>query len=396
MEENRIRLVEEEDAAANTATIKVVGVGGAGGNAINNMIGADIQGVGFITANTDLQALAATAAPIQLQLGAELTKGLGAGANPDIGRRAAEEDRDHIRGTLDGADMVFITAGMGGGTGTGAAPVIASVAKEAGILTIAVVTKPFEFEGRKRKEQAEIGLQSLRGCVDTLITIPNQRLLQVVDRNTSLRDAFGVADNVLRQAVQGISDLITTPGLINLDFADMQTIMSGMGLAVMGTGIGEGEKRAVEAAHQAIASPLLEESSINGARSVLVNITGGLDISLHEIHDAVAIVRESAHEDANIIFGAVIEGNMSDELRVTLIATGFQAPEPAVPLHTRKASPAVAANGGPTPTAPISDHVAEYESEESATPAEEAMMSLMDKPEKRLDIPAFMRRWKQR
>lgn len=334
--------------------------------------------------------------PIQLQLGTELTKGLGAGANPDIGRRAAEEDRDHIRATLDGADMVFITAGMGGGTGTGAAPVIASVAKEAGILTVAVVTKPFEFEGRKRKEQAEIGLQSLRSCVDTLITIPNQRLLQVVDRNTSLRDAFGVADNVLRQAVQGISDLITTPGLINLDFADMQTIMSGMGLAVMGTGIAKGEKRAVEAAHQAIASPLLEESSINGARSVLVNITGGLDISLHEIHDAVAIVRESAHEDANIIFGAVIEGGMMDELRVTLIATGFHQPEPAVPLRTRMAQPAVAANGGSSPDTPISDHVAEYESEESPTPAEEAMMSLMDKPEKRLDIPAFMRRWKQR
>ncbi len=376
MEENRIRLVEEEETV-NTATIKVVGVGGAGGNAINNMIDADIQGVGFITANTDVQALASTAAPIHLQLGAELTKGLGAGANPDIGRRAAEEDRDYIRATLDGADMVFITAGMGGGTGTGAAPVIASVAKEAGILTVAVVTKPFEFEGRKRKEQAEIGLQSLRGCVDTLITIPNQRLLQVVDRNTSLRDAFGVADNVLRQAVQGISDLITTPGLINLDFADMQTIMSGMGLAVMGTGIGEGEKRAVEAAHQAIASPLLEESSINGARSVLVNITGGLDISLHEIHDAVAIVRESAHEDANIIFGAVIESGMSEELRVTVIATGFQLSEPAVPLRTRMAQPAMATNGGPAPADPISDHVAEYEAER----VRRSVVMLMDKPE---------------
>ncbi len=394
MEENRIRLVEEEDATNNTATIKVVGVGGAGGNAINNMIDADIQGVGFITANTDLQALASTAAPVQLQLGAELTKGLGAGANPDIGRRAAEEDREHIRETLDGADMAFITAGMGGGTGTGAAPVIASVAKELGILTVAVVTKPFEFEGRKRKEQAEIGLKSLRSCVDTLITIPNQRLLQVVDRSTSLRDAFGVADNVLRQAVQGISDLITTPGLINLDFADMQTIMSGMGLAVMGTGIGEGEKRAVEAAHQAIASPLLEESSINGARSVLVNITGGLDISLHEIHDAVAIVRESAHEDANIIFGAVIEATMSEELRVTVIATGFQVPETVeVPLRTRQAAPAMVSNGAPPPL--IDDDIAEYEPREN-TADEEAMMSLIDKGDRRLDIPAFMRRWKQR
>ncbi len=393
MEENRIRLVEEE-APIDTATIKVVGVGGAGGNAINNMINADIQGVGFITANTDMQALASTAAPVQLQIGAELTKGLGAGANPDIGRRAAEEDRERISDTLNGADMVFITAGMGGGTGTGAAPVIASVAKDLGILTVAVVTKPFEFEGRKRKQQAEIGLQSLRGCVDTLITIPNQRLLQVVDRSTSLRDAFGVADNVLRQAVQGISDLITTPGLINLDFADMQTIMSGMGLAVMGTGVGQGEKRAVEAAHQAIASPLLEESSINGARSVLVNITGGLDISLHEIHDAVAIVRESAHEDANIIFGAVIEGSMSEELRVTVIATGFQAPETVeVPLRACQAAPVMASNGAPA--ASIGEDVAEYEPREH-TPDEEAMMSLMDKADRRLDIPAFMRRWKQR
>jgi len=393
MEENRIRLVEEE-APNNTATIKVIGVGGAGGNAINNMIDADIQGVGFITANTDLQALAATAAPVQLQLGAELTKGLGAGANPEIGRRAAEEDRELLRETLDGADMAFITAGMGGGTGTGAAPVIASVAKELGILTVAVVTKPFEFEGRKRKEQAEIGLKSLRSSVDTLITIPNQRLLQVVDRSTSLRDAFGVADNVLRQAVQGISDLITTPGLINLDFADMQTIMSGMGLAVMGTGIGHGEKRAVEAAHQAIASPLLEESSINGARSVLVNITGGLDISLHEIHDAVAIVRESAHEDANIIFGAVIESSMSEELRVTVIATGFQVPETAgVPLRTRQSAPAMASNG--VPPLSIGDDIAEYEPRAN-TPDEEAMMSLIDKSDRRLDIPAFMRRWKQR
>jgi cell division protein FtsZ len=393
MEENRIRLVEEE-APSGTATIRVVGVGGAGGNAINNMIDADIQGVGFITANTDVQALVATAAPVQLQLGAELTKGLGAGANPEIGRRAAEEDREHIREILDGADMVFITAGMGGGTGTGAAPVIASVAKELGILTVAVVTKPFEFEGRRRKEQAEIGLKALRGCVDTLITIPNQRLLQVVDRTTSLRDAFGVADNVLRQAVQGISDLITTPGLINLDFADMQTIMSGMGLAVMGTGIGRGEKRAVEAAHQAISSPLLEESSINGARSVLVNITGGLDISLHEIHDAVAIVRESAHEDANIIFGAVVESSMSEELRVTVIATGFQIPDRTeVPLRNRQSAPSTMSNG--IPPLSLDEDVAEYEPSETSRD-EESMMSFMDKSDRRLDIPAFMRRWKQR
>ena len=393
MEENRIRLVEDS-APISMATIRVIGVGGAGGNAINNMINADIQGVSFITANTDAQALAATDASVQLQLGVALTKGLGAGANPDIGRRAAEEDRDRIREHLDGADMVFITAGMGGGTGTGAAPVIASVAKELGSLTVAVVTKPFDFEGRKRKEQAEIGLRALRGCVDTLITIPNQRLLQVVERSTSLRDAFGVADNVLRQAVQGISDLITTPGLINLDFADMQTIMSGMGLAVMGTGIGWGEKRAMDAAHQAIASPLLEESSIHGARSVLVNLTGGLDISLHEIHDAVAIVRESAHDDANIIFGAVIEPSMSDELRVTVIATGFQTQEAAAaPLRARPAPPLFASHSG-SPLM-LGDEVAEYEPQDSV-PEEASSLSVVDKSDRRLDVPAFMRRWKQK
>lgn len=382
MEENRIRLVEDE-ATPSAATIKVIGVGGAGGNAVNNMINFDTHGVDFITANTDVQALAATSAPIQLQLGPELTQGLGAGANPEIGRKAAEEDREHIREALQGADMVFITAGMGGGTGTGAAPVIASIAKELGSLTVAVVTKPFEFEGKKRKTQAEEGLKALRGSVDTLITIPNQRLLQVVDRSTSLRDAFSVADDVLRQAVKGISDLITTPGLINLDFADMQTIMSGMGLAVMGTGSSTGDKRATEAAHQAISSPLLEESSINGARGVLVNITGGLDISLHEVHDAVAIIREVAHEDANIIFGAVIENSMEEELRVTVIATGFHRPDEAE-LPSRIARPAMPANGfDQNPVhyqPPVQDDVPEEPS------------VLIEKTDRRLDIPTFMRR----
>lgn len=386
MEENRIRLVEE-DATPSAATIKVIGVGGAGGNAVNNMINFDTHGVEFITANTDVQALAATSAPIQLQLGPELTQGLGAGANPEIGRKAAEEDREHIREALQGADMVFITAGMGGGTGTGAAPVIASIAKELGSLTVAVVTKPFEFEGKKRKIQAEEGLHALRGSVDTLITIPNQRLLQVVDRNTSLRDAFSVADDVLRQAVKGISDLITTPGLINLDFADMQTIMSGMGLAVMGTGSSQGEKRAIEAAHQAISSPLLEESSINGARGVLVNITGGMDISLHEVHDAVAIIREVAHEDANIIFGAVIDDGMSEDLRVTVIATGFNGREEPV-LPSRVARPvAVPING--------SNHSAEsYQPPVPPLPDDlpEEPGVLIEKTDRRLDIPTFMRR----
>jgi len=380
MEENRIQFVEEP---SNAATIKVIGVGGAGCNAVNNMIHFQINGVEFITANTDLQALAATAASVRIQLGAQLTHGLGAGANPEIGRRAAEEDRERLSLAVAGADMVFITAGMGGGTGTGAAPVVASVAKEHGSLTVAVVTKPFDFEGKKRKMQAEEGIRALRSCVDTLITIPNQRLLQVVDRGTSLRHAFGVADGVLRQAVQGISDLITIPGLINLDFADMQTIMSGMGLAIMGTGIGTGEKRALEAAHQAISSPLLEESSINGARGVLVNITGGLDISLHEVHDAVAIIREAVHEDANIIFGAVIEDTLDDEFHVTVIATGFQRPDAEAPVRARSLRPTTPVIGF--------EEVEEYQRQEMKDP-KAPVAPLLEKTDRRLEIPTFMRR----
>src|SRR5499426_3468205 len=329
MEENRIYFVDEE-VPLGEARIKVIGVGGAGGNAVNNMILAHNNGVEFITANTDLQALNATLAPTKLQLGSQLTKGLGAGANPDIGRRAAEEDQERLRSLLAGADMVFITAGMGGGTGTGTAPIIAGIAKEVGCLTVAVVTKPFDFEGKKRKMQAEEGLRLLRGNVDTLITIPNQRLLQVVDRGTSLRDAFRVADNILRQAVQGISDLITIPGLINLDFADVQTVMHGMGMALMGTGAATGESRAIEAAHQAISSPLLEETSIDRASGILINIIGGPDIALHEVHDAAAIIRENAHEDAQIIFGAVLDESMKGAVKITVIATGFdRRPEAA-------------------------------------------------------------------
>lgn len=380
MEENRIRFIEEE---ANGAKIKVIGLGGAGGNAVNNMIDAQAKGVEFITANTDLQALNATAAPVKIQLGARLTKGLGAGANPDIGREAAEEDRDYLAQVLGGVDMVFITAGMGGGTGTGAAPVVANVAKGLGSLTIAVVTKPFDFEGKKRRQQAEEGLRALRGSVDTLITIPNQRLLQVVGRETSLRDAFRVADRVLRQAVQGISDLITVPGLVNLDFADVQTIMSGMGLAIMGTGTAHGEKRAVEAAHQAISSPLLEESSINGARGVLINITGGMDMGLHEINDAVAIIREAAHEDAHIIFGAVVDDDLDDELRLTVIATGFSRPELDAPSHLRptlQTRSAYDINNLPERRLPpIED---EDDIPEPAMPTND----------RRLDIPTFVRR----
>jgi len=381
MEENRIYFVDDE--LGGEVQMKVVGVGGAGGNAVNNMIASHSNGVEFITANTDLQALNGTLAATRIQLGAQLTKGLGAGANPEIGRRAAEEDHDRLRSLLSGADMVFITAGMGGGTGTGATPVIASIAKELGCLTVAVVTKPFDFEGKKRKMQAEEGLRLLRANVDTLLTIPNQRLLQVVGRGTSLRDAFRVADNVLRQAVQGITDLIITPGLINLDFADVQTIMGGMGQAIMGTGVGHGDNRAIEAAHQAISSPLLEETSIDGASGILINVIGGPDIALHEVHDAAAIIRENAHEEAHIIFGAVVDEKLEDELRVTIIATGFHRQEMEVQPPSRL----------PRPMPRPHDPEEPYERQQRAAPApKEPIPSAAETNERRLDIPTFVRR----
>jgi cell division protein FtsZ len=305
------------------AKIKVVGLGGGGGNSINRMVESRFTGVDLIAANTDSQALRASLAPIKVQLGVKLAAGLGAGANPDIGRRAVEEDPEQIARLLEGADMVFITAGLGGGTGTGAAPVVAALAKQQGILTVGVVTKPFHFEGRFRMLQADAGMDALRGVVDTLIAIPNQRLFGVVERGTGISDAFRVADSVLQQAVQGISDLILVPGLINLDFADVRTIMSGMGMALMGAGNGRGEHRALDAAHKAVASPLLDETSIEGARGILINFTGGPDLSIHEIDEAARIVQEAAHEDANIIFGAVIDPSLSDEIRMTVIATGF-------------------------------------------------------------------------
>jgi len=316
-------MIELIDTQAQEAVIKVVGVGGCGGNAVDHMIAQGVQGVEFISANTDAQALKRNQAKVQLQLGAGITKGLGAGANPEIGRQAAIEDRERIAELIGGADMLFLTAGMGGGTGTGAAPVVAEIAQDLGILTVAVVTKPFAFEGKKRMLQAEAGLDALRGVVDTLITIPNQRLLSVVDRGTPLLDAFRVADSVLQQAVQGITDLILVPGLVNLDFADVRTIMAGMGLAMMGTGAGRGEHRALDAAQKAVASPLLDDTSIEGARGVLINFTGGPDLSIHEVEEAARIVQEAAHEDANIIFGAVIDPQMTDEVRMTVIATGF-------------------------------------------------------------------------
>ncbi len=320
--EERLRLALEESAYTG-ARIKVIGVGGAGGNAVNRMVRAGFQGVQFIAANTDLQALRLNAAPLKLQLGAKLTKGLGAGADPNVGRQAALEDTDQIIEIVDGADMVFVTTGLGGGTGTGAAPVIASLASELGALTIAVVTKPFTFEGRKRAQHAERGLVELRDAVDSVITIPNERLLSSVEQNTSLTDAFALADEVLRQAIQGISDLILVPGLINLDFPDVKTIMAGMGVAVMGTGVGEGENRAVDAARRAISSPLLEDASINGARGVIINVTGGPDLSLHEVNEASSIIHEAAHEEANIIFGASVDPTLTGKVKITVIATGF-------------------------------------------------------------------------
>lgn len=308
-----------------TAKIKVIGVGGGGGNAVNRMIQSGIAGVEFIVANTDVQAMRSSLAPVKLQLGAKLTKGLGAGANPEIGKQAALEDTDRILEVLSGADMIFLTTGMGGGTGTGAAPIIASLASELGALSVAVVTKPFNFEGKKRRIQAEQGIRQLRESVDTLITIPNERLLSFVERATSLSEAFRIADDVLRQAVQGIADLITVPGEINLDFADVKTIMHGMGMALMGTGVAAGEHRAVEAAQRAISSPLLEEASIEGAKGVLINITGGSDMTLFEVHEAASIIQDAADEEANIIFGTVIDPKMKEEIKVTVIATGFDA-----------------------------------------------------------------------
>ncbi|MGE5484958.1 MAG: cell division protein FtsZ [Ignavibacteriales bacterium] len=307
------------------AKLRVVGVGGGGNNAVNRMIAAGLKGVDFISVNTDAQALALSNAMHKIQIGANLTKGLGAGANPEIGRQAAEENREEIARALEGSDMVFITAGMGGGTGTGGTPIVAEVAKEAGALTVGVVTKPFTFEGKRRMTVAEQGIDNLRQTVDTLITIPNDRLLQVVEKKTSILEAFRIADDILRQGVQGISDLIAVPGLINLDFADVRTIMMDTGSALMGIGAASGETRAVEAARAAVSSPLLE-TSIDGARGVLLNITGGPDLTLFEVNEAAEIISSVADPNANIIFGAVIDDSMKDNVRVTVIATGFDRP----------------------------------------------------------------------
>ena len=373
------RPVFELEDEREAAKIKVIGLGGGGSNAVNRMMAAAFTGVDFIVANTDLQALKSSPAPVKLQLGARLTSGLGAGSDPEVGKNAALEDREVIKKELAGADMVFVTAGMGGGTGTGSAPVVAQVAKDLGILTVAVVTKPFAFEGRKRALQAEAGMAELRSVVDTLITIPNQRLLAVVDRGTPLLEAFKVADAVLLQAVQGISDLILVPGLINLDFADVRTIMSGMGMALMGTGLGKGEHRALDAAQKAVASPLLDETSIEGARGILINFTGGSDLSIQEVEEAARIVQEAAHEEANIIFGAVIDENLHDEVRITVIATGFTERKEAT-LPSSKVVPIPSGPRAPAPSKDWRKRIADLRAE-GEEPVEED-----------LDVPAFLRR----
>src|ERR1700724_1604612 len=317
-----IRISFNEEAR-NDAKIKVIGVGGGGGNAVNRMIDAGVEGIEFIVANTDLQALRMSHAPVKLQLGVKRTNGLGAGANPEVGRKAALEDSDKIIEALEGADMVFVTTGLGGGTGTGSAPIIASLACEMGALTVAVVTKPFAFEGKRRMAQAERGISELMESVDTTIVIPNEKLLAVAE-NAGFFESFRIADDILRQGVQGISDIITIPGIINRDFADVKTIMAGQGYAVMGTAVASGSNRAVDAANRAISSPLLEDNSINGAQGILINVTGSSSLSLHEVHEASTIIQKAAHENANIIFGAVMDDAMQESVKITVIAAGFR------------------------------------------------------------------------
>ncbi|CAM3264522.1 cell division protein FtsZ [Brevibacillus invocatus] len=365
------------------ARIKVIGCGGGGSNAVNRMIAGGLRGVEFITLNTDAQALQLSSADIKLQIGEKLTRGLGAGANPEIGKKAAEESRELIENALRGADMVFVTAGMGGGTGTGAAPVVAEIAKELGALTVGVVTRPFSFEGRKRSSQGELGIAALKEKVDTLIVIPNDRLLEIVDKNTPMLEAFREADNILRQGVQGISDLIAVPGLINLDFADVKTIMTERGSALMGIGVGSGESRASEAARRAISSPLLE-TSIDGARGVLMNITGGTNLSLYEVNEAADIVSSAADPDVNMIFGAVINEDLKNELVVTVIATGFEEAQRQTAAR-RPQQPAATPNR-PTQISqtPSTTRPANKEEED-----EKSFFSMNNLDN--LDIPAFLR-----
>jgi cell division protein FtsZ len=367
------------------AKIKVIGVGGGGSNAVNRMIHARMEGVEFLVANTDMQALAVSQAPVKIQLGAKLTAGLGAGANPEIGRQAALEDTDKLIEVLEGADMVFVTAGLGGGTGTGAAPIVGALANELGALTVAVVTKPFAFEGKRRMQQAEQGMAELAESVDTVITIPNDRLL-LMDKDTGFFDSFRLADDILHQAVHGISDIITIPGFINRDFADVKAVMHGMGYAVMGTATASGNNRAAEAATRAISSPLLEDAHINGARGILINVTGSSDLRLQEVHEASMIIQQASHEDANIIFGAVLDEEMKGRLKITVIATGFR-PE-AIGHHkkTEIAAQAVSVSASISKTPPGWGVVAAEAHAGSAV----APAIVIDQND--LDVPAFLRR----
>jgi len=387
-------MFEIEEVRAQSAKIRVVGVGGAGGNAVNNMIGANVQGIDFIAINTDLQVLETSLAPKKMQIGTELTKGLGAGSNPEIGRQAADRDRDAIGDMLEDSDMVFITAGMGGGTGTGASSVIASIAKEMGALTVAVITKPFFYEGKKRLLNADEGIKELREYVDSIIVIPNDRISLVVEKGTPVLKSFAVANDVLRQAVQGISDLILTPGLINLDFADVKTIMENSGRAVMGVGTGTGDEGATVAAKKAISNPLLEDSSIEGAKGILINITGGIDLSLNAVQEATALIYDSAHDDANIIFGSVIDPDATDEVRITVIATGFEQRKEKVVLEEVKTWRSVPSY--PKPKEKVAYRGAErILSKTLNNVAEEPLPSELMSYDDPYDMPAFMRKTEQ-
>jgi cell division protein FtsZ len=378
-------IAERESAAK----IKVIGMGGGGGNAINNMIRSNLVGVDFIAANTDLQALETSLAPLKIQLGRTITKGLGAGANPEVGRSAALEDVDRLRDVLQGSDMVFITAGLGGGTGTGGAPVVAQIAKELQALTVAVVTKPFSFEGRQRQKQADRGIQELKKVVDTIITIPNDRLIGLATKKARFTDMLTRADDVLLFAVRGISDLIMVPGLINLDFADVRTIMSEMGMALMGTGIARGDNRANEAAQQAISSPLLEDVSISGARGVLMNITSGSDLTIEEVQEASSLIQQQAHEDANIIWGTVLDDNVGEELRVTVIATGIGEADARVKPDLGVIQGLRRSDDLDVPTFLRQNRKIQEDAPERHRP-----MALKDLPldEEELEIPTFLRR----
>jgi len=396
--DNAIRMSFSEELSP--AKIKVIGVGGGGCNAVNRMIRAKVEGVEFITANTDLQALKLSQAPVKLQLGAKLTKGLGAGANPEVGRKAALEDTDKIIEALEGSDMIFITSGLGGGTGSGAAPVVASLASELGALTVAVVTKPFAFEGKRRMLQSEQALLDLIGAVDTVIVLPNERLMETVERGTSFFDAFRIADDILRQAVQGISDIITVPGIINRDFADVKAIMSGQGYAVMGTAVATGSNRAVDAANRAIASPLLEDNSIQGAQGILINICGSPSLSLHEVHEASSIIQKAAHENANIIFGAVQDESMKDAVKITVIAAGFKeankkntAQKPQFLPRTWKAGKEVPVAAAAAAGAGSSSSMAHETQQTVVHQVQQNVREVAHEiPADDLDVPTFLRR----